>query len=173
MIQGREPFQEGQFKGVAIPEEIASPITLAPSFFAVGEMHAVLRGEIAAAHAYLKITEKMRLHRAGGAPSLLQDIHEEHLQSVAFWKTQLREEGEVAEDEAGAWGWMVDALVDTAGWLGDKAAYSILKKGEELALRRYEMLLQQECLTLAQEDHVRLVCIPRQQSHIYALGLAE
>lgn len=161
------PFAEdgGEFSGLPKGE-------LTSSLFGVGEIRTLLRGEIAAAHAYFKVMEKMRAHRSGGAPSSLQDIHDEHLQAVVFWKAQLRGEGEAADEDAGLWGRTVDALVDAAGWLGDSAAYNILIEGEGLGLRRYEMLLHQECLTPAQEDHVRLVCIPRQQSHLSALRQA-
>ncbi len=163
------PFDEGAVF-FPIPEQMdATPLPAPPSIFAVGEMHAVLRGEIAAAHAYFRVMEKFREHRRGEVPAALQEIHDDHLRAAAYWKAQLREEGEPAEEKAGLWGHTVDTLVDAAGWIGDAAALGLLVEGEELGLRRYEMLLNQECLTPAQEDQVRLLCIPRQRAHIKRL----
>lgn len=159
---------ESGFKDFPSPEEtdaFLSEALISP--FSTGEMNSILRGEISAVEAYQQAMEKF-----SSVPDIsrLRMGFEEHRQMVAYWKSQLRNEGQVVSDDAGVWGKMVSAFMSAAKALGENATISALIEVEEHALKQYEALLAREVLYPAQQDYIRMICIPQQQRHIANLS---
>ncbi len=127
----------------------------------------ILRGEIAAMEAYQQVFDKISddpdaIH--------LDMLFEEHKNAVEFWRNQATRELAYPETDSGVWGTAVEAFVGVSKLLGDRAALTALRKGEEYGLDMYrEMLLRPE-LTMEQKDAIEETFIPRQKAHITSLS---
>lgn len=132
----------------------------------IDQMNSVLRGEISATEAYKSVLEI--LENDPDSPNLHQFLNE-HQSAVSYWKDQIDREGAAHDETSGPWGTAVEAFVATAKLLGNVAALSALKEGEEHGLKLYEEMLASDDLTMDQRNYIRDILIPRQRQHIARL----
>jgi len=136
---------------------------LIPDEPGIDQMNSMLRGEISATEAYQMVLEKLE-HDPDG-PKLHQFL-DDHQAAVTYWKEQIDREGAFSDESSGPWGTAVEAFVATAKLLGNVAALSALKEGEEHGLKLYEEMLASDDLTMDQRNYIRDVLIANQRKHI-------
>ena len=139
---------------------------LIPDEPGVDQMNSVLRGEISATEAYQSVLEK--LETDPDSPRLHQFL-DDHQSAVTYWQEQIDREGAEHDASSGPWGSAVEAFVATAKLLGNVAALSALKEGEEHGLKLYEEMLASDDLTMDQRNYIREDLIPKQRQHINSL----
>ena len=139
---------------------------LIPDEPAVDQMNSMLRGEISAMEAYQSVLEK--LENDPDAERLHQFL-DDHQSAVQFWQEQIDREGAEHDESSGPWGTAVEAFIATAKLLGNVAALSALKEGEEHGLKLYEELLASDDLSMDQRNYIRDTLIPKQRQHIMSL----
>lgn len=139
---------------------------LIPDEPGVDEMNSVLRGEISATEAYQSVLKKLETDPDSGK---LHQFLDDHQSAVTYWQDQIDREGAFHEESSGPWGTAVEAFVATAKLLGNVAALSALKEGEEHGLKLYEQMLANDDITMDQRNYIRDVLIPKQRQHISSL----
>lgn len=139
---------------------------LVPDEPGIDQMSSLLRGEISATEAYESVLKKLE---ADPDSARLHEFLRHHQSAVEYWKTQLDREGVESDETSGPWGTAVEAFVATAKLLGNVAALSALKEGEEHGLKLYEEMLLSTDLAMNQRSYIRDVLIPKQHQHIASL----
>ncbi len=127
----------------------------------------ILRGEISAQEAYDQVFEAIK---DDPEVTRLDQLRADHSTAVEYWKNQAHSEMSYPEQTSGVWGTAVEAFVGASKLLGQKAALSALKKGEEHGLENYRKMLDREDLTPVQKNEIRNNFIPCQQEHITTLN---
>ena len=97
------------------------------------ELESLLRGEIAAAETYKQALAKVDAAEAGP----LRDIQRQHGEAIKFFYQQLTAHGCEAPTHSGVWGFFARAVEGGASLLGDRAALSALRTGEQQGLEQY------------------------------------
>jgi len=125
----------------------------------IGRLNGLLRGELAAVHAYQSAFRSAEGRAAVDAPEILR-FASEHQRTVAALQVAVREMGGVPASEAGTWG--------AFALLRETASVRELLDGEEAGLRMYEAT--DGNLQGAAHDLVAFELIPRQRKHIAELS---
>lgn len=135
-----------------------------PSEEEVVVLQRILRGELSAIAAYEHV-----IHQFGNvryrAAELLGSILVDHEEAVFDLERILRDEGVEPDEDSGAWGKIVQAVVASAGLFGEGGALRALRTGEEFGLRRYQEALGEGEVSYSR-DYIRYRSIPTQQLHI-------
>lgn len=123
----------------------------------------IIRGEIAAMHAYQQVFEQLKddpdaIH--------LDMLFEEHRSAVEFWRTQATREFSYPAEDAGVWGSAAAAFVGVSKLFGDRSALTALRKGEEYGLDLYREMLEREELSPALKEVIEEKFIVQQKAHI-------
>ncbi len=126
---------------------------------AIADLNALLRGELAAVHAY---QHALRSAEAGDSPDAAEILRfaSEHQRSVAALQGAVRELGGAPASEA--------ATSGAFARLRDTATLRDLLAGEESGLRIYESATR--ALDGPSRDLVTLELIPRQRMHVEQLS---
>jgi hypothetical protein len=148
------------------PTAVFADAGLGPKPHIVEELNKVLRGEISAVEAYTQI-----IHRFAEDPTVatLADLKRDHEENATYLRDMLDQEGAVPADTSGAWGTVVKTVMTAGQLLGEGAAISALKQGEEHGLKLYKELLS-ENLSAIDSRLIKDKIIPRQESHISVLN---
>ena len=127
------------------------------------KLHKIVRGETSACEAYKQALDKIDDHPERAQLKQMKSDHEEALQ---YWKTETRLEGEVPEQDSGAWGTVVKGFVGTAKVFGDSATLKAMKEGEEHGLKSYHELLESDEISAVQKQKITSTFIPNQERNI-------
>lgn len=148
------------------PTAIFADAGFGPKPHVVEELNKVLRGEFSAVEAYTQV-----IKRFSQDPSVatLAELKREHEENAAYLRDMLDHEGAVPADNSGAWGTVVKTVMTAGQLLGEGAALSALKQGEEHGLKLYKELLS-ENLTAVDSRLIKDKLIPRQENHISVLN---
>jgi uncharacterized protein (TIGR02284 family) len=133
---------------------------------AVEQLNSLLRGEISAVQTYDQAIEKVGDDHGGDAAELRR-IAQEHGEHAQRLRARIRALGAEADDSAGAWGGLVQAIEGTSRMLGDAAALKALREGEEHGIRDYRDALSE--LDGESQALVQQVLLPSQLAHVQAL----
>lgn len=132
------------------------------------QLHSLLRGELSALEAYESTMEKF-----ADEPELyrLKALFRNHRGAVRYWeKEALKHSASNAEEfDSGVWGTVVAGLVETAKWIGEESALTLLLRGEEHGLEQYKSASSSRELTKPQKETIRNLLIPNQEAHISCL----
>lgn len=128
-------------------------------------LRSLLRGEMSAVETYERALEKVN-----GSPegAKLRQIFADHSQAVGLLRDLLiRYEGQLPMS-SGAWGTFANAVQATANLLGDSAALTALKEGEEHGIKEYQRALAEPGVDADVKGLSRSL-LDRCQSHVPVL----
>lgn len=148
------------------PSAVFADAGFGPKPRVVEELNKVLRGEISAVEAY---TQVMHRFAEDASVAAFMELKREHEENVACLRDMLDHEGAVPTDKSGVWGTVVKTVMTAGQLLGEGAAISALKQGEEHGLKLYKELLS-ENLNIADSRLVKDKIIPRQENHVSILS---
>lgn len=130
----------------------------------VDRLNSLARGELAALETY-----RQAIAKEGSAALRLGDLRREHEEASAQLAARVRSLGGTPPTDSGAWGDFAKALEGTAKVLGNDAAMSALRMGEEQGTRSYESALEDGDLDAGSKDLIRNTLLPRQRTHAAAV----
>jgi hypothetical protein len=127
----------------------------------------ILRGELAAIEAYDHVIE-VTIKDPDAPITTLAQIRNEHQRSCESLRQLVTRKGSSPSDEPGAWGTIVNALINVRTFFGPMSALRTLRTGEEHGLKLYQDALD---LDLGQRERalIRDVLVPRQVRHMAQL----
>ena len=134
---------------------------------AIGELNALLRGEISAVETYTQASRKLEGAGLAYEAALLRSIELEHGRNAQLLREEVKRLGGEADNASGVWGAWAKTVEAIATLLGDAATLKTLKEGEEVGLHAYW-----EAVDTLDESPRKLVLrhlIPAQGRHIALL----
>ncbi len=133
------------------------------------KLDTLLKNELSAVETYQQALDKMRDQAGLGEAQDLVAICEDHKDSAARLETQIRQLGAMPPTDSGAWGTWSKIVMGSAKLLGDDAALSALREGEESGAEDYQAALQDSGVPSDIRNLIQTTLLPRQQAHIQTL----
>jgi uncharacterized protein (TIGR02284 family) len=130
----------------------------------------LLKNELASVETYQQALDKIREDTGLGEAQELVRIYEDHKDSASKLETQIRQLGGVPPTDSGAWGTWSKIVMGSAKLLGDKAALSALREGEENGAQDYQEALEDMEVPTDVQSLIRGSLLPKQQAHIQTLN---
>lgn len=132
----------------------------------VDVLAALLRGEVAAADSYERVTDKFQ-----GKPEEVElgRIREEHTETAAVLRERVRHSGGDPDESAGLWGSLTAAVTGTATVFGPATALATLRQGEEYGIGQFEAALNDPAVAPSDKELIRTRLLPRAHAHVAAL----
>lgn len=126
-------------------------------------LHALLRGELAAARTYEQALQHVD---DGPEGKKLRRIQHDHHKAAATLQRHILQQGGAFENNSGVWGKFTRAVESIAQLFGNTAALKALKEGEELGIREYEAALQCKDLPPACRAVIESTLLRRTRAHL-------
>ena len=156
---------------------MTKPWMIALSFVSLGiaaaatpaeEINQLLRGELSAVETYQRALEKL-----GDDPGAktLEGALKNHQDAVVKLTEEVKKLKAEPSTDSGAWGTLTATVVQSAKLLGDKAALSALKQGEEHGVKEYQEALQERSVPKGVKKLIREKLLKRQQEHVNQIAM--
>jgi len=132
----------------------------------IGELNALLRGELAATETYQQALAKVG-DQAGADD--LRKIHAEHREAANQLRQYVHHFGGQPDQSSSVWGTFAKTVEGAAKLFGKSAALKALKEGEELGVSAYENALQHDDLPAECKWLINSQLLPQTKTHITSL----
>lgn len=128
----------------------------------------LVRGELAALKAYDQVLSDTKDEKT---KSQLQAIRNDHEKAVSHLSKYVAGKKELLEDteDAGPWGSFAKTWTKGASLMGNDAALTALRQGEEHGIREYKEALEDESISKELKQAIKTDMLPKQEKHIQTL----
>jgi uncharacterized protein (TIGR02284 family) len=133
-------------------------------------LNKLLRDEISAVETYQQALDKLRGEPQAGEVRQISSICEDHRDSANKLRERILQQGGRPTEDSGAWGSWSKMVMGAAKLLGDKAALTALRQGEENGVQEYQDALQEADLPGDIRNLIQTELLPRQQQHLNVLN---
>lgn len=134
------------------------------------KLNTLLRDEISAVETYQQALDKLRSEPEIAETAQISSICEDHRDSANKLREQIIRNGGKPTEDSGAWGTWSKMVMGGAKLLGDKAALTALRQGEENGMQDYQEALQETDLPADVRNLIQTTLLPRQQQHLNVLN---
>jgi uncharacterized protein (TIGR02284 family) len=134
------------------------------------KLNSLLRDEISAVETYQQALDKLRSEPEIAETAQISSICEDHRDSANKLREQIIRNGGKPTEDSGAWGTWSKMVMGGAKLLGDKAALTALRQGEENGMQDYQEALQETDLPADVRNLIQTTLLPRQQQHLNVLN---
>lgn len=128
----------------------------------------LVRGELAALKAYDQVLKDTKDEKT---KTRLQAIRNDHEKAVSQLSKYVAGKKELLEDteSAGPWGSFAKTWTKGASLMGNDAALTALRQGEEHGIREYKEALEDESISKELKQAIKTDMLPKQEKHIETL----
>lgn len=134
------------------------------------KLNSLLRDEISAVETYQQALDKLRSEPEIAETAQISSICEDHRDSANKLRERIIRNGGKPTEDSGAWGTWSKMVMGGAKLLGDKAALTALRQGEENGMQDYQEALQETDLPADVRNLIQTTLLPRQQQHLNVLN---
>jgi len=134
------------------------------------KLNTLLRDEISAVETYQQALDKLRDEPHVGEVQQISSICEDHRDSAMKLRERIIQHGGKPTEDSGAWGTWSKLVMGGAKLLGDRAALTALRQGEENGIKDYQEALQEADIPEDVRSLIQTTLLPRQQQHLNVLN---
>ncbi|MBP1151089.1 MULTISPECIES: DUF2383 domain-containing protein [Methylocaldum] len=134
------------------------------------KLNTLLRDEISAVETYQQALDKLRNEPQVGEVQQISSICEDHRDSANKLRERIIQSGGKPTEDSGAWGTWSKMVMGGAKLLGDKAALTALRQGEENGIQDYQEALLDADIPADVRNLIQTTLLPRQQQHLNVLN---
>ncbi|BBA36750.1 uncharacterized protein sS8_4827 [Methylocaldum marinum] len=134
------------------------------------KLNTLLRDEISAVETYQQALDKLRSEPEIAETAQISSICEDHRDSANKLRERIIRNGGKPTEDSGAWGTWSKMVMGGAKLIGDKAALTALRQGEENGIQDYQDALQETDLPADVRNLIQTTLLPRQQQHLNVLN---
>lgn len=133
-------------------------------------LNKLLRAEISAVETYQQALDKLRGEPQTGELQQIASICEDHRDLANKLRERILQQGGRPTEDSGAWGSWSKMVMGAVKLLGDKAALTALRQGEENGIEDYQEALQEADMPSDIRNLIQTTLLPRQQQHLNVLN---
>jgi len=134
------------------------------------KLNTLLRDEISAVETYQQALDKLSNEPMMGEVQQISSICDDHRDSANKLRERIIRYGGKPTEDSGAWGTWSKMVMGGAKLLGDKAALTALRQGEENGIKDYEDALHDADIPEDVRSLIQTTLLPRQQQHLNVLN---